>query len=159
MYTNAKKGLYKVINKHKVIKPSDTTMNSFIIEGGDLFLEYKSSLEHIAFRYADYNKNIVNFSVEPFAIKYLKPTDGKIHRYYIDLFLEFKSGDKFLVEVKSKGETIPPKKPSRKTDKTIRNYQRAMQTYLVNQAKWTAAEEFAKLNNMRFIILTEEELK
>lgn len=151
------KGWYKLINVNRFIPPSDKHMKSF--NESTLSVEYKSSLELNAFRYADYNKNIIKWSVEPFAIKYLKPTDGKIHRYYIDMFLEFKSGDKFLVEVKSKGETVPPNKPSRKTDKAIRNYQRAMQTYLVNQAKWSAAEEFAKLNNMRFIILTEEELK
>lgn len=151
------KGWYKLLNVDRFIPPADKHMKSF--NESTVSVEYKSSLELNAFRYADYNKNIVRWSVEPFAIKYLKPTDGKIHRYYIDMFLEFKSGDKFLVEVKSKGETVPPKKPSRKTDKAIRNYQRAMQTYLVNQAKWSAAEEFAKLNNMRFIILTEEELK
>ena len=151
------KGWYKLINVNRFIPPSDKFMKSF--NESTLSVEYKSSLERNAFRYADYNKNIVKWSVEPFAIKYLKPTDGKVHRYYIDMFLEFKSGDKFLVEVKSKGETIPPKKPSRKTDKAIRNYQRAMQTYLVNQAKWSAARKFADQNNMKFIILTEDELK
>lgn len=159
MYTNAKRGLYKVINKHKVIKPLDPTMNSFIVEGDDLFLEYKSSLELNAFRYADANPHAIQFAVEPFPIKYLKPTDGKVHRYYIDLFLVFSTGDKFLVEVKSKGETKPPKKPSRKTDKAIINYQKALQTYAVNEAKWKAAEEFATQHNMKFIILTEDELK
>lgn len=148
-------GWYKLLNPNKFIKPIDEHMQSFK-EG---HAEYKSGLELKAMKYADYNKHIVKWSLEPFHIKYLKPTDGKVHRYYIDLYLEFSSGDRFLVEIKSKSETIPPRKPNKKTDKAIRNYQIALQTYAVNQAKWKAAEEFAAKNKMRFIILTEDELK
>lgn len=159
MYTNAKTGLYKVINKNKVKKPIDNHMKSFIIENNNVFLEYKSSLELKAIRYCDFNKYITSFALEPFAIKYIKPTDGKQHRYYIDLFIEFKTGDKFLVEIKSKGETVPPKKPKKKTEKSIMNYQKALQTFAVNRAKWDAAKKFAESNQMKFIILTEDELR
>jgi hypothetical protein len=159
LYTNAKTGLYKVINKNKVKKPIDNHMKSFIIENNNVFLEYKSSLELKAIRYCDFNKYITSFALEPFAIKYIKPTDGKQHRYYIDLFIEFKTGDKFLVEIKSKGETVPPKKPKKKTEKSIMNYQKALQTFAVNRAKWDAAKKFAESNQMKFIILTEDELR
>lgn len=152
-----KRGWYKLVNPSKFVPPADKHMKSF--NESEASVEYKSSLERNAFRYADANPHIKNWSVEPFPIKYLKPTDGKIHRYYIDLFLVFSTGDKFLVEVKSKGETKPPKKPTRKTDKAIINYQKALQTYAVNEAKWKAAEEFASQHNMKFIILTEDELK
>ena len=158
MYGNAKRGWYKVINKHKVMKPVDGHMKSFMVEDGNVFLEYKSSLELKSVRYADYNKHVVKFSVEPFHIKYNKPTDGKIHRYFIDMFLEFSTGDKFIVEIKSSSETRRPRRPSKQTEKSIRNYQRACQTFAVNQAKWAAAEEFAKRNSMQFILLTEKEL-
>lgn len=152
---NNRTGWYDVINKHKLIKPIDEHMKSY--DNGKL--NFKSSLELNAIKYADYNKHIVKFALEPFAIKYIKPTDGKYHRYYIDLFLEFSNGEKFLVEVKSFGETIPPKKPKNKSQKSANNYQKALQTYYVNQAKWAAAKEFAKMNKLKFIILTERELK
>lgn len=158
MYSKAKQGLYEVINKSKLIKPQDKTMNSFIVENDKIFLKYKSSLELKAIRYADFNKFVSSFSLEPFAIKYIKPTTGKYHRYYIDLFLEFSNGQKFLVEVKSSSETKPPRKPNKKTTKAINNYQKALQTYYINQAKWDAAKEFAAKNNLKFIILTEKEL-
>ena len=139
----------------KFLSPVDEHMKSF----KDGFVNYKSSLELKAIRYCDWNKHVVKWSLEPFAIKYLKPSDGKYHRYYIDFVIEFTSGEKFLVEVKSEGETKPPRKPSKKTEKSINNYQKAIITYHINQAKWKAAKEFATFNNLKFIILTEKQLK
>lgn len=144
-----------MVNPDKFVKPLDEHMKSY----KDGHVNYKSSLELSAIRYADFNKHVKKWSLEPFAIKYVKPTDGKIHRYYIDLFLEFSTGDKFLVEVKSSGETKPPRKPKKKNAKAELNYQKSLMTWHVNQAKWKAAEVFAKENNMKFIILTEEQLK
>lgn len=155
MYKSAKQGWYEIKNPEKFLKPVDEHMKSF----KDGLVNYKSGLELKAFKYADYNRHIVKWSVEPFPIHYKKPTDGKQHRYYIDLVLEFSSGDKFLVEIKSKNETKPPRKPSKKTDKAVKNFMLKMQTYVINKAKWKAAEEFAAANQMRFIILTEDELK
>jgi len=154
MYETAKQGWYKILNQEKFIKPIDEHMKSF----KDGHVNYKSSLELKAIRYCDYNKHIVKWSLEPFNVRYLKPTDGKVHRYYIDFFIEFSTGDKFLVEVKSKGETVPPKKPKKATDKSIMRYQKAIQTYAVNCAKWEAAKKFAQERGLRFVILTEEEL-
>lgn len=154
MYETAKQGWYKILNQEKFIKPIDEHMKSF----KDGHVNYKSSLELKAIRYCDYNKHIVKWSLEPFNIRYLKPTDGKVHRYYIDFFIEFSTGDKFLVEVKSKGETVPPKKPKKATDKSIMRYQKAIQTYAVNCAKWEAAKKFAQERGLRFVILSEEEL-
>jgi hypothetical protein len=147
-------GWYRILNPEKFVLPIDEHMKSH--KSGHV--NYKSGLELKAIRYADFNKHVVKWSLEPFAIKYIKPSDGKQHRYYIDLFLEFSSGDKFLVEIKSYGESIPPKKPKKNTKKAQNNYQKAQITYAVNRAKWKAAEKFAELNKMRFTIVTEKEL-
>jgi|FLOH01.1.fsa_nt_gi hypothetical protein len=153
MYNN-KEGWYTLQNPEKFLKPIDEHMQSH--NNGKV--NYKSGLELKGIRYCDWNKHIIKWSLEPFNIKYVKPTDGKIHRYYIDLFIEFSTGDKFLVEIKSSGETKPPKKPQKKTQKSLINYQKALQTYAINQAKWKAAKLFAEKNNLKFIILTENEL-
>lgn len=158
-YNSAKQGWYSVNNPDKVIKPADNYMKSTIIEENVIKLNYKSSLELKAFRYCDMNKYVVRYGIEPFAIKYLNPKDGKLHRYFIDFFIEFQNGQKFLVEVKSSGETKEPKKPGKKTEKAILNYQKALQTFAVNTAKWKAAEAFALEKGLKFIILTERELK
>ncbi len=161
-YKGAKRGWYTVLNPEKFIiqtKESKSVMNSTRINEGKLEVEYKSSLELKSLKYCDYNKHIINYSLEPFPIKYHSPVDNKIHRYFVDLYIVFSTGDKFLVEIKSFSETKEPKVPERKTQKAIMNYQKAIQTFVVNTAKWNAATKFCKEHSMRFIILTEKELK
>ena len=131
-------------------------MNSFNESTNSV--EYKSSLELQAFRYCDFNKNIKYFSAEPFYIPYLKPTTQKIHRYFPDLFIEFTSGAKFLVEVKHSSETKIPKKPKKITNKSTLNYNKSIQTFLINQAKWESAEKYCTDKGWKFILLTEKEL-
>lgn len=154
MYRNVKQGWYRLLNPEKFIKPIDELMNSY----KDGHVNYKSSLELKAIRYCDWNSNVNKWSLEPFAIQYLKPTTGKLHRYYIDLVIEFNNSEKFLVEVKPFAQTKPPTKPSKLTNKSKLNYARNTETWLINQAKWAAAKEFCKTNGFKFIILTEKEL-
>ena len=161
-YKSAKQGWYRVLNSSKFInqmQESKNVMKSTRIVDGVLEINYKSGLELKCLRYCDMNIHVKKFSLEPFAVKYLSPKDGKIHRYFIDFFMEFQNGQKFLVEVKSSGETREPKKPGKKTEKAILNYQKALQTYAVNTAKWEAARAFCKEKGLTFIILTENELK
>lgn len=154
MYKNVKQGWYRLLNPEKFIKPIDELMNSH----KDGHVNYKSSLELKSIRYCDWNDNVRKWSLEPFAIQYFKPTTGKFHRYYIDLVIEFSNGEKFLVEVKPYSQTIPPKRPRKNTTKARNNYARALETWIINQAKWKAAEQFCKQNGFKFIKLTEQEL-
>ena len=62
---------------------------------------------------------------------------------------------KYLVEIKPYKQTVPPVVSKRKKQSTILYEQR---TFAVNQCKWAAAEKYAKKRNMKFIILTENEL-
>jgi hypothetical protein len=61
---------------------------------------------------------------------------------------------KYIIEVKPKKQTAPPKIKSRVT----KSYLYEMRTYAVNQAKWKAAQEFCEDNGMQFKIITEKEL-
>ena len=161
-YKSAKNGWYRVLNAEKFIsqmKESKAVMKSTRIVEGFLEINYKSGLELKCLRYCDLNKYIKRYSLEPFCIPYISPVDNKRHRYFIDFFIEFQNGQKFLVEVKSSGETREPKKPGKKTEKAILNYQKALQTFAVNTAKWKAATQFCQDKGMIFIILTENELK
>jgi len=158
MYRNAKRGWYRPTNQSKILAPLDEHMQSFKIKDDEIFLKYRSSLELKSFKYADFSKYILKWGSESFHVKYIKPTDGKFHRYYIDLFIEFDKGDKFMVEIKSFGETIQPKIPIKKTRKSLMNYQRASQTFAINNSKWEAASKFASENNMKFVIITEKQI-
>lgn len=155
MYKNVKQGWYRLLNPEKFIKPIDELMNSY----KDGHVNYKSSLELKSIRYCDWNSNVAKWSLEPFPIHYFKPTTGKYHRYYVDLVIEFKSGEKFLVEVKPYAQTIPPKRPRKNTPKSRMSYAKALETWIINQSKWKAAELYCKENGFKFIKLTEKELK
>jgi len=150
----SKKGWYKLVHPEKFLKVLDETMQS----SKDGYVQYKSSLELKFLRYCDLNKYIKNFSLEPFPIPYVKPTDGKVHRYYIDFYVEFITGHKVLIEIKSYNETVKPQKPNKLTPKNIQSFNEALQTYIINLAKWKACKEFADNKGLKFMILTENEL-
>lgn len=159
-YKGAKQGVYTLLNPQKYVPPVDNYMSStFLNENGKLSIQFKSSLELNAVRYADFNKFIVKWSLEPFAISYIKPADNRQHRYFPDLFLEFSNGSKILVEIKSKSETQKPKVPMRKTEQSIARYAKACLTFATNQAKWLAANKFCQMRGIQFCILTEEQLR
>lgn len=155
MYNN-KIQWYKLKYPNKFIKPHDDHMKSFN-ESANAILA-KSGLEMRAFQFCDNSSKVEKFSLEPFAINYIKPTDNKVHRYFPDLLIHFKTGDTFLVEVKSYGETVPPKRPKAITQKSEKYYKRALTTYAINQAKWKAAKKFCTEKGIKFIFLTERQL-
>lgn len=159
-YRTAKHGMYRLKNPQKYVNPFSDFMQSTQTLKGQKFVQFKSSLEYRAFKYADYNKHVQYWSVEPFAIEYIKPTDGKIHRYFPDMLIQMSDGTRFIIEIKSSGETVQP--TLNLTEKYNRakvyRYQEACQTFAVNSAKWAAAKAFADKHNCFFTVLTEKEL-
>jgi len=116
---------------------------------------YRSLWERNAFRWCDTRSDVVRWNSEEVVIPYFCPTDKKWHRYYVDLLIEFKNGKTVLVEIKPKKETVPPKKPARKTKRYINE----VTTYIKNTAKWEAAVAFAKQHDVEFQIWHEDTLK
>ncbi len=100
----------------------------------------------------------MKWASEEFSIPYVSPIDNRVHRYYPDYLIEVKEvggkTKKYVVEVKPKKQTQPPKKGERVTKSFI--YE--TKTYAVNQAKWKAATEFCIDNGVEFKIITEDEL-
>ena len=60
----------------------------------------------------------------------------------------------YLVEIKPEKQTRPPKKTQRVTKSFI--YE--SKTWMINQAKWKAADEFCKDHMIQFKVVTEKEL-
>ena len=126
---------------------------------------YRSSWECRAFSYLDKTENIIKWSSEEIVIPYRSPVDGKMRRYFPDIFLKFKASDGTIktqiIEIKPAHEVSPPKMPKRTKNlrKAEWRHMRAMKTYAVNKAKWAAAEKYVKHHNIgAFRILTENEL-
>ena len=119
---------------------------------------YRSLWERKFMVYCDNSDNILEWGSEEIIIPYLSPWDGKIHRYFPDFYIKVKqsSGNikKFIIEVKPKKQTRPPKPVTRKTKKWLNE----VKTYTINQAKWKSANEFCLDHGMEFKILTEDHL-
>lgn len=149
-----KQGYYIPTHPKKVIIAENQQNNGLIV--------YRSSWERIFMYWCDHNESVLKWSSEPFAIPYIKPTDCQTHRYYIDFYFECKDSKgnikKYIVEVKPLAETMPPKLPKKQTEKSMRSFLKKEETYKINMAKWDAARSFAKLNNIEFTIITEEDL-
>ena len=119
---------------------------------------YRSLWERKFMVYCDRNDRSLEWGSEEFFIPYRSPLDGKIHRYFPDFYVKVKTKQntikKWVVEVKPKAQTRPPRTPKRKTKKYITE----VRNYAINDAKWKNAIEYCKDRNMEFIIITEDEL-
>ena len=139
------KGKYKPKNPSKYL-------------GDPTNIVYRSSWERQCMLYFDKNDNIVKWGSEEIVIPYRSPLDRRVHRYFVDFIIKVKNtkGDfeTHLIEVKPYNQTKPPKATSRKT----RRYLNEVTTYLVNEAKWKAANEYCKDRRWKFQIITENEL-
>lgn len=115
---------------------------------------YRSLWERNTFRWMDSNPKIKYWVSEEIVIPYICETDGKRHRYFIDIFFETVDGERYLVEIKPKAQTQPPKgqkKTKRLLNETL--------TYVKNTSKWHAAQDFAERNGCKFEIWTEDTLE
>jgi len=116
---------------------------------------YRSLWERNTFRWIDANANIVAWNSEEVVVPYICGTDNKVHRYFMDLWFKTSDGKTYIVEIKPKRQTQPPKEPKRKT----RRYIKESLTYIKNQSKWEAASEFAADRGWHFQVWTEDTLK
>lgn len=118
----------------------------------------RSSWERKFCHWADLNPDIIKWVSEEVAIPYLSPVDNKVHRYYPDFLIKVKGQNEttqtYLVEIKPEKQTRPPKKTQRVTKSFI--YE--SKTWMINQAKWKAADEFCKDHMIQFKVVTEKEL-
>ena len=101
---------------------------------------------------------MLEWTSESVVIPYISPVDRRAHRYFVDNTIAIREGDKiikYLIEIKPKKQTIPPKPSNRKKRSTV-IYE--SNRYVQNRAKWDAAEKWCKKRGYKFLILTEDEL-
>ena len=119
---------------------------------------YRSLWELKFLKYCDTNQNILEYASEELAIPYRSPVDGKIHKYFPDVFIKVKESDgsikKYLIEIKPYKQTMPPTKPKKQT----KGYIYEAYEYAKNQSKWEAAREYCKDKGWTFKVITEKEL-
>lgn len=120
---------------------------------------YRSSYELKFMNYCDLTESIDQWKSEEIFIPYKSPIDGKTHRYFPDFFVKYKDKNNnnrtLIIEIKpEKDLKMPPTNPQKRT----KSWAYQVQTWMKNQAKWNAAEEWCKDRNYEFKILTERDL-
>jgi hypothetical protein len=116
---------------------------------------YRSLWERQVFKFLDENSDVLAWNSEEVVIPYRCKTDNKVHRYFVDLKIQFKNGQTYLIEIKPKKQTIEPKVRTKKT----KAYITEVLTYVKNQSKWEAASEYCADRGWHFEIWTEDVIK
>jgi hypothetical protein len=120
-------------------------------------IRFMSSWEFETHKFFDNNARVVKWSSEPFGIPYLKPTTGKVHKYFVDYYCEYIDANgeihKELIEVKPMSQV---KAPTNRGNMKNRAYAEVM--HHINVAKWNAAIAYCKEHNMTFRIITENSI-
>lgn len=115
-------------------------------------IRYMSSWEQRFNVFLDNNANILEWASEEIVIPYIKPTDGRVHKYYPDYYIMYKnkSGDiiREIIEIKPKNQVVLRKKA---------NVYEQIQ-FAVNDAKWAAAKAFCDHHGLIFRIISEDKL-
>lgn len=117
---------------------------------------YRSHWERQAFRWCEANSNVRKWGSEVLVVPYICATDNKKHRYFIDLYVEFKDGKILCVEIKPEAQT---KQPKSKQGKSKPRFLKECLTYAKNQSKWKAADRYCKKRGWEFTVWTERTLK
>jgi hypothetical protein len=144
-------------------KPIYTLRNTHKYMGDCTNVIYRSTWERTAFQFCDNNPNILLWGSEEIIIDYMKPVFNangglttKPAKYFPDLYVEYvnKKGDtiKELIEIKPKKQTKASKARKYET-----NFFENM-TYIVNMAKWDAAERWCAPRGIKFCLVTEDSL-
>ncbi len=125
---------------------------------------YRSSWEQKFMIYCDLNPLISNWGSETVEIPYFD-RDRKPRRYFPDFFVEMVMGEddhvprRYIVEVKPYMETIKPKAPKTITAKSLESWEYQLKTYEKNICKWSEAENWCNSRGMKFLLITERNLK
>lgn len=118
---------------------------------------YRSSWEHAFMKWCDDTDAVKSWMSEERAIWYYNPVQKKKCRYFPDFIVQYMGSDGIIreevVEIKPQKQVDgPPRNPKRRT----KAWANAVQTYMVNQAKWKAAADWASDRGMSFRLLTEK---
>lgn len=100
-------------------------------KNGGKEMHYRSGMECDVYECLEAIKEVISYEVEPFKVQY--SLNGEIHEYNPDLKIIFDDGRIEIWEVKPANQTALP----------------------VNNAKWTACNQYCQTRGYNFMVLTE----
>jgi glutaredoxin len=120
---------------------------------------YRSSWEYRFCVYCDTNESILKWSSEPISIDYYNPLDKKNHKYNVDFYIKVLKEDgesqEWIIEIKPEKQKKKPVYEGSMTLTKLKSYNRNMQIWITNQAKFKAAKEWAEKRNFKFGVIDE----
>jgi hypothetical protein len=152
-------GTYSLINENKYIADPSKII-------------YRSGLEYKFCKYVDRNPKVLKWGSEivgvPYTMYDYKLKKNTSHTYWVDFYIEVENLnnptgiDRLLVEVKPDAEyqalvtNTPPKKPKTLTAKKLETWEYNLKMFITNKHKWVAAQNYARMKHMTFVVVTEK---
>jgi len=142
-----RQGLYKVIHPEKYVGD----VNNVI---------YRSGWEKKFCIYCDNQPSIIEWSSEPFKIKYLNGSTFKEHTYYTDFYIKIQDSSdkskKYIVNINQESQNKKPEIQSKRTLKALNSYKYNLDQYVKNQSKWVEAKRACEDAGFEFMVITEK---
>ena len=133
-------------------------------KGNPTNIIYRSLLERRFMVYLDNTPSVLKWSSEEIVIPYVSPLDNRVHRYFPDFYMKYKTKDAMivadLIEIKPSRHCKPPDPKRKLTPKgrTSKRYLKEVNTYIINEAKWKQAVKFCEERNWGWRIITEKDI-
>lgn len=115
---------------------------------------YRSKIEYHFMKWFDTHPDVVAWNSECCIVNYYDSTKEKIRRYFPDFLVRFKDGRTIMVEIKHSSDLKEPLPNKRKTPKYIAE----CKTWINNQEKWKAAEQYCRERKWEFRVMSEKNL-
>jgi hypothetical protein len=119
-------------------------------------IRYMSSWELQTDNFLDGNPNVIRWSSETLIIPYIKPTDGKVHKYLVDYYVEYKNTKGEIIKEALEVKPLQQTRPSRSRNPKTKLYESLQ--YAVNIAKWEAAQKYCNERGIKFRVVTEKSI-
>lgn len=118
---------------------------------------FRSSWEYKFINWLEKSESVRCWASEPFPIEYVMP-GGDIHTYWPDFYVEMKSGEKYLIEIKPDIQTHRPSQiiEKKKYKQNPMQAQYAFMTWTKNIRKWVSAKKYCEEHGLVFKIITED---
>jgi len=114
---------------------------------------YRSSWEFAFRKFCDEHPSVNKWASEAIKIPYRNPFTGKHTIYVPDFFIAYVDANG-----KQHAELIEVKPSSQMTMENAGRNQRNKAHVVLNQAKWEAASAYCKQNNIKFRVVTEQDI-
>lgn len=125
-------------------------------------IEYRSQLELEYFWRIEKSPNVIKWGSEVIWIPYFNPIKKRHAQYWTDLYVETKNHGTLIVEIKPEKEIIAiaeNKQPKNTKRKKKATYIYEMSMFMINKAKWKAANEYCNKKSWNFTTVSEKMLK